>query len=99
MKEFKNWEEAINYSYPNHAKSEYYKLRITEESAPVPANRERTDPIQRKVCRPEGTKDVILLETTPTWLTIKVQKNGKAIKLDIPRKKRSINELLKEAFK
>jgi hypothetical protein len=99
MKKLNNWLEAINYSYPNHAKSEYYKLSITEENAPVPAPRKRTDPIQWKVTQCEGTEDAILLETTPTWLTIKIQKNGKATKLDIPRKKRSINELLKEAFK
>lgn len=96
IKKFESWEEALIFSYPNQSKSCYYKFE--NENLPVPAPRKRTDTIQWKVCQTEGNQNGIYLETTPTWLTVKIQKNNKAKKLDIPRKGRSINTLLAETF-
>ena len=98
MKNFRNWEDAKQFNYPNENKSSYYSVITKEEELPIPVTSKRTEN-SWKICQPTNKEIGVYMEITPLWVTITIQKKNSAQKRDFPRNGKSVQTILHENFK
>ncbi|MBQ9553772.1 hypothetical protein IJU97_02135 [bacterium] len=96
MKEFKNWKEALNFSYVNYSESQYFSY-IGKE---LPQLRRENALEKWKICQAVGFKRGIYMEITPLWVTLTIvsEEGQPARKQDFRRNGFSVKEVLQTIF-